>query len=190
MLAALLAGPAACRRQPEPAMDADQVLRRMSDVLAGAPRLSFSARREADPDLQQRRDLPAQTVISVRLVRPQRIAVTLDGGSDRRAMYSDGRAFTIQDVTKRVYSTVPLQSTLGIRARVSAVTYLGEAPDASGTRCHRLAAAGEVADAELWVGAADFLPRQLVATSPAPGASRPSASAAPASARYSCRLQA
>jgi len=190
-LVTLLGSSGACGRAPAPPMDADQVLRRMSDVLAGAQRLAISARREADPDLRQGRDLSALSTINVRLVRPQRIVVQLDSGGDKRAMYSDGNAFTIQDVSKNLYSTIPLKSTLddlddqlnrlygfvpplfefvtnhpyeSIQARVTRVNYLGEAPDAGGIRCHRIAVAGEVADAELWVGAADFLPRQLIAT--------------------------
>jgi hypothetical protein len=172
-------------------MDADQVLRRMSEVLAGAKRLGISARREADPDLRQGRDLPALTSITVRLVRPQRIFVQVEGGGDRRALYSDGNVFTLQDITRNLYSTIPLHSTLddlgeqldriygfvppmfefvtnhpyeNIHARVTSVTYLGETTDAAGIRCHRIAAAGEIADAELWVSTADFLPRQLIAT--------------------------
>jgi hypothetical protein len=191
VLVMCLSGAGACRRSPSPAMDADEVLRRMSNVLAGAKRLGITARREADPDLAQGRDLPALTTVNVRLVRPQRIAVELDGGGNRRAMYSDGNAFTLQDVTRNLYSTIPLKATLddldeqlervygfvppmfefvtnnpyeSIRARVNSVAYLGLAPDAAGVQCHRLAVAGDMADAELWVNAADFLPRQLIAT--------------------------
>jgi hypothetical protein len=190
-LALLLSGAWACRRSPDPAIDADEVLRRMSTVLAGATRLDITARREADPDLQQGRGLPALTTLHVRLVRPQRILVELDGGADRRAMYSDGQVFTLQDVSKNLYSTTPLTATLddlddqlerlygfvppmfefvtnhpydSIHARVNAITSLGQGPDAAGNPCHRLAFTGDVADAELWVGAADFLPRQLIAT--------------------------
>ena len=176
------------RRAP---LDADAVLRRMSDALAGAQRLSFTARREADPDLRQGRDLAAQTTITIRLARPQRIAVELESGSDRRAMYADGTTFTLQDVAKNLYSTTPLNATLddldqqldriygfvpptfefvtnhpyeSIHARVNSLTLLGESSDSTGVRCYHLTAAGDVADAELWVGVADFLPRQLIAT--------------------------
>jgi hypothetical protein len=106
-------------------------------------------------------------------------------------MYSDGTSFTLQDVTRNLYSTTPLKATLddldeqldriygfvpptfefvtnhpyeSIHARVNSVTSLGEAPDSAGVRCYHLAAAGDVADAELWVSTADFLPRQLIAT--------------------------
>ena len=194
VLATFLAGAflgGACGKAPAPPLDADQILRRMSDVLAGAQRLEITARREADADLRQGRDLPAQTSINVRLVRPQRIVVQLESGADRRAMYADGNAFTIQDIGKNLYSTIPMRSTLddlddqleriygfvpplfefvtnnpykSIQARVTSLKYLGEGPDAAGVPCHRIAVAGDVADAELWVGTTDFLPRQLIAT--------------------------
>jgi hypothetical protein len=191
VLLMFVSGFAACRRTPTPPIDADEVLRRMSSVLAGATRLGITVRREADPDLVQGRDLPALSTIHVRLVRPQRIVVELDGGGDRRAMYSDGNAFTLQDVSKNLYSTTSLKATLddldeqleriygfvppmfefvtnhpyeSIQARVSRITYLGQAPDAAGVQCHQIAVGGDVADAELWVGTADYLPRQLIAT--------------------------
>jgi hypothetical protein len=191
VLLVMAAGSGACRRTPAPAVDADQVLRRMSERLAGTQRLGITARREADPDLLQGRDLQAQTTITVRLIRPQRIAVDLESDGNRRAMYSDGNTFVLQDMSKNLYATTSIKTSLddlgeqlervygfvppmaefvanhpyeSIQARVSDVTYLGEGPDAAGVRCHRIAAAGEVADAELWVGSADFLPRQLIAT--------------------------
>ena len=191
VLAVALLGAASCGRSASPAMDADEVLRRMSQVLAGAPRMSFTARREADPDLPLSGNLPARTTISVRLVRPSRLAVRVEGEGVARAMYADGSSFTLQDQTKNLYSTIPLTATLdnldvqlqqlygfvppmfefitnkpyeSIQARVTGSTYLGQAADPSGTLCHRLAIAGEVADAELWVSVAGNLPQQLTAT--------------------------
>jgi hypothetical protein len=187
----LLGAGAACTSTPEAPPDADTVLHRMSDALSAAQRVSISARREADPDVRQGRDLPALTTINVQLARPDRIRVDLDGGADHRAMYSDGKTFTLQDVTKNIYSTVPLKSTLddlddqldrvygfvppmfefvtnnpyeSIHARVNGVTSLGEAADRAGMRCYRVSATGELADAELWLSTTDFLPRQLIAT--------------------------
>jgi hypothetical protein len=181
---------AACSRQPAPA-SADDVLKRMSQKLADAPRMGFTVRREIDPELIEGRDLKALTTIEVRLVRPNRIALRSDSGDDRRAMFSDGTTFTLQDVTKNIYSTIQLASTLDtldeqlqkvygfvppllefvsnkpyehIQSRVTAVTYAGEGKDASGAACHRLALAGEVVDAELCVGVADNHPRQLIGT--------------------------
>ena len=191
LLAIVLAaiGIAACQ-QPAAPMDADQVLRRMSDKLAAASRFGVTARREVDADLLHGRDLQPQTSIKARVVRPNRIAVELEGSGEKRAIYSDGNSFTLQDIRKNLYSTAKLKTSLddlgqqlerlygfappmaefvtsnpydSIRARVSNLTYLGLA-DAGGIKCHRLSATGEVADAELFVGADDFLPRQLIAT--------------------------
>ena len=181
----------ACGRPASAPLDADQILQRMSDKLSAATRLDVTARREADAALLQGRDLQAQTTIVVRAVRPQRIAVQLDSGAERRAMYADGKTVTVQDISKNLYSTAEITTTLddlddqlqrlygftppmfefvtnnphdSINARVSSLKYLGDAKDAAGVQCHKIAAAGEVADAELWVSAADFLPRQLIAT--------------------------
>lgn len=171
-------------------MDADQVLRRMSDKLSATRRLAITARREVDADLLQGRDLQAQTAIKVRLVRPQKIVAELEGSGEKRAFYSDGNTFVLQDLNKNLYSTVSLKATLddlgeqlerlygfvpamaefvtndpysSITARVNNLSLLGLA-DLAGVKCYRMTAAGEVADAELWVGADDFLPRQLIAT--------------------------
>jgi hypothetical protein len=56
------------------------------------------------------------------------------------------------------------------RQQAHTVTYLGRAKTSGGflglggVDCHRLALKGKVADAELWIGVADQLPRKLVAT--------------------------
>ena len=191
LLVLVLGGIAACSR-PEPlVLDADQVLRRMSAKLAGANRLGVTARREVDAELVQGRDLQPVTTINVRLVRPQRIVVTLDAGAERRAMYSDGKTFTLQDLAKNLYSTAPVEATLdnlddvlqrlygfappmfefltnnpyeSIQARVTNVADGGQGLDDSGVLCRRITATGDVADAELWVDAKDFLPRQMIAT--------------------------
>lgn len=61
------------------------------------------------------------------------------------------------------------------RQQAQSVSYLGRAKAAGGflglggVECHRLALKGKVADAELWVGVEDQLPRKLVATFHRPG---------------------
>ena len=58
----------------------------------------------------------------------------------------------------------------GIRQQARSVSYLGRAKVATGffgqggTDCHRIALYGKIADAELWVGVDDQLPRKLTAT--------------------------
>ena len=56
-----------------------------------------------------------------------------------------------------------------MRGNAQTVTYLGRAKDGGflglgGVACHRIGLSGAVADAELWIGVADQLPRRLVAT--------------------------
>jgi hypothetical protein len=56
------------------------------------------------------------------------------------------------------------------RQQAHTVTYLGRAKTSEGflglggVECHRLGLKGKIADAELWIGVADHLPRKLVAT--------------------------
>ena len=57
-----------------------------------------------------------------------------------------------------------------VRKKAQSISYLGEGAASGGfmglggTACHRLQLTGKAADAELWVGVADSLPRKLVAT--------------------------
>ena len=57
-----------------------------------------------------------------------------------------------------------------IRSNAQTVSYLGQGTYSTGflglskVECHRLALKGKVADAELWIGVNDQLPRKLVAT--------------------------
>ncbi len=58
----------------------------------------------------------------------------------------------------------------GIRQQAQSVAYVGREKVAGGflglggVECHRLALKGKIADAELWIGVGDSLPRKLVAT--------------------------
>ena len=111
-----------------------------------------------------------------------------------REMFFDGRTFTIVDGRNRLYSQVPLRGSIdaamaqlekvfgfrpplaeftvsnpyrGIQSRVEGVTYLGQDTVRQGGRtvqCHRIGLRGNLADAELWLGAEDSLPRRLKAT--------------------------
>ena len=57
-----------------------------------------------------------------------------------------------------------------IRKKTQSISYLGEGAASGGlmglggTACHRLQLSGKAADAELWVGVSDSLPRKLIAT--------------------------
>jgi hypothetical protein len=115
-------------------------------------------------------------------------------GTVAREMIYDGSTFTVVDGTNNFYSKAAHRGTLDtavaqmtkiygfqpplaefilsdpyrdIKHRVQAVTYLGkgEVREASGVvQCHRIGLTGQLADAELWLGVADSLPRRLKAT--------------------------
>ena len=111
-----------------------------------------------------------------------------------REMFFDGRTFTVVDGVNRFHSQAPLRGSVDaaagqleklfgfrpplvefvvsnpyreIKNRVEAVSYLGQDTVRQGGRavkCHRIGLRGNLADAELWLGAEDSLPRRLKAT--------------------------
>jgi len=170
--------------------DADQILQQMSAKLAAAQNFSFKATREIDAALLAGRNAPENAHIVVTVQRPNKIAIDSTSKDGVRHFYADGRNLSLVDVTKNLYSTVPMHTSIDgavaeldrkygftpplaeialsnvyqdIHEKAQGVSYLGQAT-AGGVRCHRLALAGKVADAELWVGVNDQLPRRLIAT--------------------------
>ena len=117
-----------------------------------------------------------------------------NGGVAVREMFFDGRTFTVVDGVNRFHSPTPLKGSVDaaagqlekifgfrppliefavsnpyreIKNRVEAVSYLGQETVRQGGRvvqCHRIGLRGNRADAELWLGADDSLPRRLKAT--------------------------
>jgi hypothetical protein len=109
-------------------------------------------------------------------------------------MIFDGQTFTVVDEENNLYSKAPLKGSLNqipanleriygfqpplaefivsdpyqdIKHRVSGVSYLGKGSvreNGKAVPCHRIGLHGTAADAELWLGAADSLPRRLKAT--------------------------
>ena len=170
--------------------DADQILQQMSAKLAAAQSFSFKATREIDPALLAGRNAPENARIVVTVQRPNKIAANSTSKDGVRHFYADGRNLSLVDVTKNLYSTVPMHTSIDgvvaeldrkygftpplaeialsnvyqdIHEKAQGVSYLGQAT-AGGVMCHRLALAGKVADTELWVGVSDQLPRRLIAT--------------------------
>lgn len=112
----------------------------------------------------------------------------------RREMIFDGRTFTVVDGINHFYSQAPLRGSVDdamaqlgrvygfrpplaefvvsnpyrdLKSRMETVSYLGEGTVRQGGQvisCHRIGLRGELADAELWLGAEDSLPRRLKAT--------------------------
>lgn len=116
------------------------------------------------------------------------------GGTLAREMIYDGTTFTVVDGANNFYSKAAHRGTLDtavaqmtkiygfqpplaefvlsdpyrdLKHRVQSFAYLGkgEVHEAGGVvPCHRIALTGQLADAELWLGIADSLPRRLKAT--------------------------
>src|SRR6266487_3425364 len=147
LLAALLLPVAAA----EP--NADQLLQQMSTKLAAAQNFSFKATREIDPALLAGRNAPENARIVVTVQRPNKIAADSTSKDGVRHFYADGRSLSLVDVTKNLYSIVPMHRSIdGVVAELD--RKYGFTPPL----------AGKVADTELWVGVSDQLPRRLIAT--------------------------
>lgn len=115
-------------------------------------------------------------------------------GATSREMIFDGRTFTVVDGVNHFYSPVPLRGSLDdamtqlgkvygfrpplaefmgsnpyrdLKSRVETISYLGKDTVRQGgqaVQCHRIGLRGKLADAELWLGMEDSLPRRLKAT--------------------------
>lgn len=115
-------------------------------------------------------------------------------GTVAREMLYDGTTFTVVDGINNFYSKATHRGSLDsavaqmtkvygfqpplaefllsdpyrdLKRRVTGITYLGKGTvsESSGvTPCHRIGLHGTLADAELWIGVADSLPRRLKAT--------------------------
>src|SRR5205814_2103448 len=170
--------------------DADQVLQQMSAKLAAAQSFTFKATREIDPALLAGRSAPENARIVVTVQRPNKIAADSSSKDGVRHFCADGRNMSLIDVTKNLYSTVAMPTSIDgvvaeldrkygftpplaeialsnvyqdIHQKAQGVSYLGQAT-AGGVACDRLALAGKIADAELWVAVNDQLPRRLIGT--------------------------
>jgi hypothetical protein len=170
--------------------DATKLLSQMFDSLSQARQLTFKATRHLDAALLSGA-LAAETAeVEMWVSRPQmaRARATSDAGV--RTVYVDGQHVSLMDDTMKVYATVPLTGTLDevvdalddrygftpplaefvlndprrkLGPQIQNTAYKGK-ETLSGVDCDHLALTGEVADAELWIGTADHLPRKLVAT--------------------------
>ena len=108
----LLAADDSAPPKTETAVNADNVLRQMSDKLAAANKFSFTARRRIDHDLSGGDGLHGSTKIVVIVQRPDKMAATASLPHDTRRFYFDGKQLTLVDVQKKVYSTVPMAVSL------------------------------------------------------------------------------
>ncbi len=170
--------------------NADQLLQQMSAKLASAQGFSFTATRNIAPALLAGHNEPENARIVVTVHRPNKIVAHSTSKDGLRHFYADGQNVSLVDGQKNLYSTVPMHKSIDgviaeldrkygftpplaeialsdvyqdIHEKAQGVSYLGQGT-IGGVTCHRLALAGKVADAELWVGVDDQLPRRLIST--------------------------
>jgi hypothetical protein len=162
----------------------------MSDTLAGARQLTFKMTRQLDPTLVPGASAPESEAIEVAISRPRMVRATLVSPHGIRHFYADGQQVTLLDDVMDLYATVPAAGTIDqmvaqieskfgfdppvaefvvndplrkLREQMKNSVYMG-AGAIDGIACDHLKLVGETADAELWVGIVDHLPRRLVAT--------------------------
>jgi hypothetical protein len=170
---------------------ADLVLKQMSDKLANAKRITFKVRREFQAASSEGETDDAKTDIDVAIGRPDKLLARSKGALGSRALYADGKTFSVVDQTMKLYATLPAVGeaiddlVVRIEARYGFTPPLSEfmlndpykkmskqiqnssykgTEVIDGVECHHIAAQGEFADAELWVAVTDQLPRRLIAT--------------------------
>lgn len=171
---------------------ADKILRKMSDNLADAKQFSFKGTRTIGASLAASKTLQATSEIEVTVARPNRVVGISTNAAGVRKFYFDGLHFTLLDAKENTYGVVPLQVTLDelpaqlattygflppladfvmsnpyrdLKHRSKSVTYVGT--DTVGMppiKVHRIKLAGTLADAELWIGVDDHLPRKMTAS--------------------------
>jgi hypothetical protein len=99
--------------------NADQLLRQMSAKLAAARTFSFEATREIDPSLIAGGNLPQKARIEISVLRPNKIMSKSTSQGDARNFYADGRNLSELDVTKNLYATAPMHTSIdGLAAQM------------------------------------------------------------------------
>jgi len=116
VLITLFTSPALAADAPKPVTgqtpDADAILRQMSSRLGAARRFSFEATREINPSLLAGANLPPKADIEVSVLRPNKIMSKSASQGNARNFYADGRNLSEFDVTKNLYATVPMHTSI------------------------------------------------------------------------------
>ena len=92
--------------------DADQILHQMSAKLAAAHTFSFKATRAIDPALLGGGNVPENAHLVVTVQRPDKFAADSTSKDGVRHFYADGRNLSLVDVTKNLYATVPMHTSI------------------------------------------------------------------------------
>lgn len=172
----------------------DALLKAMSTRLASTKQYRFTADRTIPVDQAKAKNQDPTARVEVVVARPDKLTVKVSEGKAHREMIFDGSTFVVVDGTNNFYSKAPLRGSLDkvpthlaqvygfqpplsefiisdpysdLKRRVTGVSYLGKGTvrESGGVvQCHRIGMHGTHADAELWLGTADSLPRRLKAT--------------------------
>ncbi|NQX03069.1 DUF2092 domain-containing protein [bacterium] len=172
----------------------DVLLKSMSTRLASTKQYRFTADRKIPADQAKAKNQDPTAHVEVVVARPDKLAVKISEGKAHREMLFDGSSFVVVDGANNFYSKALLNGSLDkvpvhlakvygfqpplaefiisdpyrdLKHRVTGVSYLGKGTvrESGGVvQCHRIGMHGSHADAELWLGVADSLPRRLKAT--------------------------
>jgi hypothetical protein len=193
VLAFAAAGSRAADQSPSSKVEAGPILRQMSARLGSARQFSFHAHRVAQGLVLPGHTFPEDAQIAVTVRRPNGILAKSTSKEDARDFYFNGRTLTLFDAGKKFYSVAPMRTTIdGLLAQIEAkygftpplgellvsniyksigekaqsISYLGRSrtPGFGGVECDRVQLLGKRADAEVWVGVNDRLPRKLEVT--------------------------
>jgi len=169
---------------------ADEILRKMSALLAGTPRFAMEAEETFDEVSENAPRLQLTNVRRIGVERP-RFAADATGDTLNRAAWYDGRTLTVLDKARNLYLSVEKPGTIdtaldaiaddyGVVVPLSDLFYsdpyttlmegvlYGEYQglhQAAGTLCHHLAFSQDAIDWQIWIDAGEQpLPRKLVIT--------------------------
>jgi hypothetical protein len=92
--------------------DPDQLLRRMSEKLAQATKLSFKVDRKLDAALVEGQNIPEKAQIEIFVSRPGKFLAKSDSQDNVRQFVFDGQNLSVYDETMKLYATVPVPGTI------------------------------------------------------------------------------
>jgi len=170
---------------------ADEVLKKMSELLARTPRLALEAEETFDEVYEEAPRVQLTNLRRIALERPGRFAADATGDTLNRAAWYDGRTLSVLNKEQNLYLSVEMPDSVdavldkiaedyGIVVPLSDLLYsdpyatlmegvlygdyLG-LHQAAGVLCHHLAFSQESIDWQIWIEAGDKpLPRKLVIT--------------------------
>jgi hypothetical protein len=170
---------------------ADEILKKMSDCLAGARAFRFESHDMIDDVLDSGQKIQFSNTRRVTVQRPNRIAGESSGDLDNERVWYKDKTLTILEKKDKVYGVMQVPDTIdamlddviarfgitipladlyiqdpykSIRGNIRIGRYIG-LHHVGGTKCHHLAFRQDVLDWQVWIDAGEKpLPRKLVIT--------------------------